>query len=53
MKSWHVSLIVNHPMMTTHGLPGLNIFSQNMDLDISSYKTQTIKVSLQTYYRKL
>ena len=53
MKSWHVLLIVNHPMMTTHGLLGLNSFSQNMDLDISGYKNQTIKISSKTYYRKL
>ena len=46
MKSWHVLLIVNHPMLTTHGLPGLNSFSQNMDFDISGYKNQTIKIHL-------
>ena len=42
MKFWHVLSIVNHPMLTVHGLLGLNSFSQNMDLDISGYKNQTI-----------
>ena len=34
--------------MTTNRLPGLNSFSQNMDLDLSGYKNQTIKISLKT-----
>ena len=53
MKFWHVLPIVNHPMLTTHGLPRLNSFSQNMDLDISGYKNQMTKIHLKTYYRKL
>ena len=39
--------------MTTHGSAELNSVFQTMDLNISGYKTQMIRIAIKTYYPKL